>query len=243
MGVLLKNELFKGYKGKKLQIFLGITLGIFLLGIFGVKYAGEMDSIGMDLGFMFVNQIIPVITTIIIPVFVSVLIGDAITDEYRNGTLKIFLLHPVSRLEMYLSKMAYVLIFNAVYLLSVATVFYFGTNIVLGTPFDMATYTEVVKICLWTLVPVMVLAFGVLILALSVRKTSTVVSLTVVLSMILSVMMQFMPKVAPYVFISHFDLAFATRLTFDSKLMVLAVWGIAFTAMSLELFRRKDILE
>lgn len=116
MIALIKNEIYKIFKLKKTYIFMGVTLVMMLLNYMSIMILkttakndqstkGLEDLVGGMSGQNFPLQMLNSMSTIIC-IYIIVLLADIITDEYRNGTLKLSLLRPVLRINLLFSKVA-----------------------------------------------------------------------------------------------------------------------------------------
>lgn len=99
---LVKNELIKLFAGKKIYVFmLAIVLANSLIGVESLVGAIDIPVNGQNVPIL----MLPTIVNILLPLFVIVLVAGMITDEYANGTLKLSLIHPVSRTSLLTAKL------------------------------------------------------------------------------------------------------------------------------------------
>lgn len=96
---LIKNEIYKIIKQKKLYIFSCISILAIILQYMGFLMVKQNNS-----SFEIKLQLLPLMMIsslgMIIVIYISVLMADIITDEYRNGTLKLSLIRPITRFEL-----------------------------------------------------------------------------------------------------------------------------------------------
>jgi len=114
---LVKNELFKIFKQKKLYI-----CGVMILVVLAISIASAImtqsassgsgnllvGSESADLSSQVTGQNFPIsmissISTVLV-IYIVILLGDIMADEYKNGTLKLTLLGPVSRSKVVMAK-------------------------------------------------------------------------------------------------------------------------------------------
>jgi ABC-2 type transport system permease protein len=93
---------------------MGIMMIMTLIPAFICKF-GEVDKTMSAQ--MFPLEALKMHLDMLLPIFISILIADIITDEYRSGTLKLPLIHPVSRRKLLNSKLFTILVTITVLLL------------------------------------------------------------------------------------------------------------------------------
>lgn len=185
---LVKNELFKIFRLKKLYIFMAITLvmeiitGVQYLVIKNnpTKYGQEIHNLLASFnGQSFALLMLQSMGQFII-IFMAILLADIISDEYKNGTLKLSLLRPVTRVELLCAKIISFLV-SLVFLLAFMLVISYivGTlicgwgdkTVVNGVSFSTAAgIILTLKSYLITILPYF--AFGMIIVFTSVLFTS-----------------------------------------------------------------------
>ena len=95
---LIKNEVYKVFRLKKFYLFMGVLIVLQAVQIFqqlflpSERIAYKMNGQSFPLEVIGNNIIVMVM-------FIAVLAADMIADEYRNGTFKLVLLRPVSRIQ------------------------------------------------------------------------------------------------------------------------------------------------
>jgi ABC-2 type transport system permease protein len=109
---LIKNELFKLIRLKKIYLFMGVLLTVQITGILQYKITQAESPLhfinGQSFPLVFLNTL-PQLMILFLIIFLS----DIIVGECKNGTLKLVLLRPVSRLEILHAKIVSLLIFIA----------------------------------------------------------------------------------------------------------------------------------
>ena len=93
---LIKNEIIKAFARKKLWFFLIVQL------LFGI--VPLILRVFNDAGQTYPLFLHGLTVSWIIPIYITVLAADMITDEYANGTLTLSLVHPVTRGELLAAK-------------------------------------------------------------------------------------------------------------------------------------------
>lgn len=112
---LLQNELAKLFKTKKLYVFFFIFLATTSITVYyfnsddtAIKTVIETAN-AQSLPLALKNSV-----ALFFSIFMAIYIADIVTDEYKNGTLKLSLLRPVSRVKLLHSKMLAVLMLNMI---------------------------------------------------------------------------------------------------------------------------------
>ncbi len=95
---LVRNELYKVFRLRKLYFFMGVILVFQSVEIFQYKFLPQGKVTFPLNGQSFPLEMIGG-NSIIMVMFIAVLAADMIADEYRNGTFKLVLLRPVDRIQ------------------------------------------------------------------------------------------------------------------------------------------------
>ncbi|OZB96568.1 ABC transporter permease [Paenibacillus sp. XY044] len=116
MNQLIRCELFKVFRQKKLYMFMLILTAVEISALFqfhweAAGYTG-MGPNGQSFPLLVLNG-----SSLFIPVFIAVMAADSIAEEYRSGTLKKILLCPIRRMDLLHAKIASLLIVAAMLLL------------------------------------------------------------------------------------------------------------------------------
>jgi len=111
---LIKNELYKLFHSKKIYVFGIIITALAILGT--IAFKKNMPAADLNIHFV-AKFMLSVMMESIITIFSVILISDMITDEYKCGTLKLPMLHPISRLQYFASKIISVTIITLLMLL------------------------------------------------------------------------------------------------------------------------------
>ena len=123
---LFKNELYKLFHTKKLYIFMGIHLFFLAFNLLGYR-PGNNNTIWTFTYGQSAPMALTDIFTQFMSFFIPIFIADSFAGEYRQGTLKLSLLHPVSRLSLLKAKLTSLLV-----LLLILTVFFVTTSYAIG---------------------------------------------------------------------------------------------------------------
>ncbi|MEK5023786.1 MULTISPECIES: ABC transporter permease [Paenibacillus] len=113
---LLKNEMYKVFKLNKLFYFMVMAIGLLIIQGVTVLSSPSGNINGQSFPMFMLSRIMPLFIF-----FMALLFAEIISDEYRNGTLKLFLLRPVHRVELLNAKIAAMIISVLMLLLFVMT--------------------------------------------------------------------------------------------------------------------------
>ncbi len=124
--------MIKQFSSKKFYVIALIIAAITLLMAFAIKTMNGMDDLsfkilinGQSYPFLFLEQLID-----LIPILLIILLGGLISDEYRDGTLKLVLIRPINRGEVLISKFVVMVTSVLVYMMiALVSSYIFGTLI------------------------------------------------------------------------------------------------------------------
>jgi ABC-2 type transport system permease protein len=274
---LIKNEIYKIFKQKKLYIFAAVIAALTILQYVSYLVTHQIAEKNPDIKAAFANmngQTMPLtmlggLSTILV-IFITILLSDIMTDEYKTGTLKLSLIRPVSRIKLLISKMFSVLIGSAVLLLFTMIISYiFGViffgwgdkfvfqGIKYSLNGDMSNYTVtygVFKGILFTLfsyfialVPYMAFGMVALFFATIFSNMGATIGTMLGIWVVLDIVRSALKAARPYVINTYFTyyMDFANNINWGNVLAefgVILAYGIVFFAASAIIFRKKDIL-
>ncbi|MCK8817605.1 ABC transporter permease [Natroniella sulfidigena] len=220
----------------------------------GVVINGQTTPFYM-LNFMITN---------ILPLFIIIFMADMITGEYVQGTLKLPLLHPVSRTKLLAAKaiaisivLLSLLVFSLIlsYVLGTA-IFGWGDQFIYQeadqTIQEATTYSTsqgiIITLSSYLLSIYPLLAFGMLImfLALLFNSSGVTAGISIGLIIFLSILGEVIEAIRPYLIINGFalfNILFVERDInyFTITLIVTTLYGIIFYLGSIYLFQNKDL--
>lgn len=99
---IIQNELIKFKTSKKLYVTLIIAA---IISITRIKFLDKLGGVNID-GTMALESFMWGIT-VVISYWIIVLIGEEITDEFKNGTMKLSLVNPITRTQYFIAKIIY----------------------------------------------------------------------------------------------------------------------------------------
>ena len=113
---LLKNELYKLFRMKKLYVFGAIILTVLMLNLHNYQPGSERTVWTFAYGQSAPLVLISILSQFMV-IFIPIFIGDSIANEYRQGTLKLPLLRAVTRSRLLRAKIASLFVFITVMML------------------------------------------------------------------------------------------------------------------------------
>jgi len=251
---ILKNELFKLFVQKKIYIFMGLMFIMTLISALVFKFA-EIDIIISAQSFPL--EALKMNIDMLLPIFITILIADMITDEYRAGTLKLPLIHPVSRKKLLNAKILTLIIASIILLLFLLIISYILGVIMFewgaGFTFNEITYSNVqgiwMTICSYFISVLPILAYGLIIILISLILTSSgaVVGIAIGILFAFSILIQVSEILRPYLltyYFSFFAMLLKNPLSMEIilGLFVIGVYSTIAYIASVRLFIKKDIL-
>ncbi len=268
MNNLIKNEVYKIFRQKKLYVFAGVMLlsMIFDYILFLLTKNITFTNANNSNSFQNMNgQLFPIHTlngvNTVIVIFIIILLADIITDEYKNGTLKLSLLGPITRAQLLISKVIglYISIF-ALHIFTMIISYIFGTifwgwgdTLILNgfntscslTPLNGIFYT--IGSYLFSTIPFLVFGIIVILIALLYSNIGATIGTCLGIYFALGLVGQLIEKSKPYLINTYFTFytEFATASNIKhiiSGILCILIYGIVFFSSSLLIFKRKDIL-
>ena len=219
---------------------------------------------GQNMPFMVLGSI-----GIVIVVFLVILITESVTDEYKHGNIKNDLLCPISRNQLIVSKilavfvsLEFVLIFTMIisYLLGflffgtggkfiITSYDYSSTGQIISKTFE-ASFLDGILITFlsYLMYSLPYIAFAMIVFFIAMNFTNTGVTIGVSLGVwfIFTVVVQNISQIKPYIISTYFDYYYKYIDKFVLKdflhdILVIALYFLVFSFLSLLIFRKKDI--
>jgi ABC-2 type transport system permease protein len=252
---MVKNELYKVFHLRKFYLFMGVVLALQLVKIFQHKFLPQ-EKVAFPLnGQSFPLEMIGG-NSIIMVMFIAVLAADMIADEYKNGTFKLVLLHPVSRIQFIGAKAAALMAsIMAITCFTVITSYITGAiafdwgNLLLfqGVPIAGNSIAITLKSALASILPGVGFGMLVIFIALMTENVGITIGAAVALYII-------SPLLERYGSISNYSIIYlmntfheilinsSTQPQMLSKVGVIAAYVVLFYTSSAVLVKRKDVL-
>ncbi|MCF8000573.1 MAG: ABC transporter permease [Halanaerobiales bacterium] len=252
---LLKNEVYKLLKKKKIYIFMIIITGMTLIPIIVSKFDGG--------GIVFKVNILPLenlawSTEMIIPIFISILVADMITNEYSEGTMKINLVNGVSRTELLFSKVLTIILVITGLVLFTMVVSYVSGSFFLewGIPFEFndlllsegsgILYTSLLY--LLSVIPLTAFSLIIIFLGLKLESGGSLVGVSIGIIFIMNTMRQLSSVFRPFIISDYFNTGYLlTSLGIQNGLAIFiltsGIYFIVFMGLSVNHLLKKDIVK
>lgn len=257
---LIKNELFKIVKQKKIYIMAGVILAITLALIFvsiAVEEAPPVASSGQEFPLSLLEGMVS-----LLPVLLIFMVSDMVAGEYNSGTLKLSLLYPVSRDRLLISKMIAILVMTIFLLAFTLVTGYIAGILVWGWEEGFAYLGQeygagkgwliTIQSYLVSVLPVFSLGILFLFLSLLVKTNTAALGLSLVIFFAMSFLSDFLEAARPLLLTSYLHIfqfillreesAELSRMILPGFAVLVLGTGVLIGA-SLFLFRRKDILK
>lgn len=252
---LVSSELFKIYARRKWVWMLVIGMVFACLVAFGlaiVETPETAEAIGrIPSAQSFPEQILELWASFLLPLFAIMIVADLIAEESGQGTLKLPLLYPVSRLNLITAKIVATGLVLVSYLL-VLMGFAYGIGLIAFDSLPEAGPTLLVTIGAYLAVafPVLVFAVWVMLLSLFVSSTGAVIGIGFGGMMLLNMLATVWPPSAHLLLTQHFfgyrQLLFAVAESswrdYGISFVITLVYGIVGLVLLQCSFRRKDLL-
>jgi len=218
----------------------------------------EFTATGLSLPMVMLDAV----SSFVLPLFIIILIGFMISEEYGQGTLSISLIHPVTRGKLLLSKLITVeivavilLIFTFVISFVIGTLF-FGvgqevavTSLIYGKVAYPVASGLMLTLQSYTLTAITMIAFTSLVILLAIQFSSSgaMIGAGIGILIVLTALSNIPAKFNQY-FITGY-LKFHNIIFYGSPavkpvfgVLVLAIYAIAAYVISCSVFKKKDIL-
>lgn len=261
---LIKNEVYKMFKTKKILVFMLVIFVYNFLPsleqVMGTIDQAEVIINGQTTAFYMLNFMI----SNIFPIFIIISLADMITGEYTNGTLKLALLHPVSRAKLLTAKMiALTLVLFCILVFSLVLSYAMGTLIFgWGDQFsyqdpdqaisDATTYPTkegimvTISSYIVSIFPLMSFGMIIMFLALLFNSSGVLAGISIGLVIFLSILGGVVEPIQPYLIVDGFSMfkdIFVLKdvSAFLNSIIVTAIYGMGFFLASIYLFKKKDL--
>jgi ABC-2 type transport system permease protein len=161
----LTNELEKLYKKKKALAALLLSIAVIILGqlmIIGVRSGFGIRGAGSG---EFPILVLSVVLYSILPLFIALVAIDSFSGEFAHNIIRIVLTRPVSRFKIFSAKVTAIALFV---LFNLLLIFIFSTLAGFIVDYQGMTMVSIVKsfmVYVVSLLPLLVLALGIILLA------------------------------------------------------------------------------
>jgi ABC-2 type transport system permease protein len=250
---LVKNEIIKVVYHKKL-LFLVIL--IFLIVLAPVLFTYILRFKVHD-GQTYPLFFLGIITSLVVPIFISIITADMFTEEYVSGTLSTTLIHPVSRLKLLTAKVVtlyMVILFALIYTMLISYglgSLSFGWGEAFLDRGIAYSSTEGIIITLGSYLiaslPLLSFALFAVLLAHLFSSAGAVVGISISLMILFSIMGLLVSEIQPYLLTTYFT-QFGELILFSQSseetftaMAVILLYGAASFTLSAFIFKRRDL--
>ncbi|MDO3412588.1 ABC transporter permease subunit [Saccharibacillus sp. CPCC 101409] len=251
---LIKNELYKVFKLNKLYFFMVISAALMI-----VQAAAELSNPsaganvlnGQSFPLWMLSRIMPLFIF-----FMALTLAEMISDEYRSGTLKLFLLRPVGRIGLLNAKLAALAVSVLILLLVVMAEGY-----IVGTAFwgwgdrlvaDDAAFSTLrgigITLQSYAFTALPCLGFGMVITLVAIRSSSMGGTIGISLGvMFILTALENVRSLNPYSIVHQMNLyrsliGDAGSSNLSVGLLNIAAYLLVFYGISIVTFKKKDLL-
>lgn len=179
-------------------------------------------------------------------IFMSILLGSLVSEDYLEGTMKFSLISPVSKQDLILGKILFIFIFS-----TLIAIFNLIISLVVGYILFGASNVNIydvyngIYIYLISVLPIMAFSTIVIYISLIIKNTATVITISVIMSIIITIVDYFTKtkEFSPIGILSIFSDGYSINIeaaTFPLLCSVLYI--IVFIFMILSKIKSNDIL-
>jgi len=251
---LLKNEIYKLLKKKKIYIFMVIITVMTLIPIIISKF--DNGSLVFKVNTLPLENL-AWSTEMIIPIFISILVADMITNEYREGTMKLSLVNGVSRTNLLFSKiLTLILVITGLVLFTMAVSYVSGSFFLeWGVPFrfndlllsESTGILYTLGLYLLSVIPLTAFSLIITFLGLKLESGGSLVGVTIGIVFIMNTMRQLSSLVRPFIISDYFNTGYLLNPSgIQNDLVILLItsglYFIVFMGLSLNNIIKKDIV-
>lgn len=233
-------ELYKIFHKKNIYVFLGILLAFSILLVFSLR--GEIrDSGTYPLFFL------KAMYMLIIPIFCTILVGEIFTGEIRSGTLKILLTRPLSRSQLYFSKLCTLFLLVCILYAFMLLTSLGAGSIWMGIP-KSSSLVPMLQTFFLSIFPMVAFSCLMLLFALLTRKEGPLIGISLSLMYVSMIIGFAFRKITPYMITSYFNVTdYLVKGPMVETKTVLLGWGVVVGYMLIPIlvgrwiFLQKDI--
>ena len=184
----LVNEVEKLYKKKKALAAVILSLAVIVIGqliIVGVRSGFGLRGVG---SVEFPMLVLSIVVNTILPLFTALVAIDSFSGEFSNNIMRITLTRPVSRFKLFSAKVTAIAIFIFANLLLLLVL-----SVLAGLLFNVnsatfATFAKTILSYLVSLLPMLVIALGIVLLANLFKSGTSVFFVSIVVFLALKVL-------------------------------------------------------
>ena len=246
MLVVLKNELYKLVKGKKLYVSLAIILIVSSI-IYGVlKFAPNAEpeimmlkeSSAIELG----SFILSVFTQALLGILGIVFVADIISEDYKQGTLKYIIMQPISRVQILIAKTIALLLYIEILLIFIYGIHILSSIFLLNKTIGFSDALSILYRFVMSAIPLMGFFSICIFVGLTVNGVGPSIGANIGIMTLLQILYQALGSVREYNIYGYLTMFSNTKLPVAKGIMVSLAYLIVFITMSTITFRNRDVL-
>ena len=254
MGNLVKNELVKVIYQRKIAFFLLLISVIIMIPVLFTFISRFKIHDGQTYPMLFLGAV----TSLVLPIFISIVTADMFTEEYVSGNLSTILIHPVSRFKLLAAKaltlyllILFLLLFTMTFSYAVGTLFFGWGDSFLDRGITYSSLEGAfitVGSYLASSLPLLAFTLVVMFLALIFHSTSAVVGIAISLIIVSSLAGLVITEIQPYLITTYFNHLGVVMLVERNPeavleaLRVTAFYGILPFALGAFIFKKRNLL-
>lgn len=249
MKALVKNELYKSFRSKKIYIFLLILF--MFIAVIGTTLIYMKLPQGYDpnlvnrlKGPAFPITILSSITDLILPILITLLVTSTINDEYNSGTLKLPLLHGNTRSQIIDAKIISLTLLLFILFLAILVFTYLFGVILWGNSilrYESIIYT--IKIFGVTLIPFISFTIIILFMGLKISNSGILIAIIITILILSSLLSDSLTKIKPFLltyYLKVFSMGTSENI-FVKGCLVSCIYGLIFYILAKLSFSRMEI--
>jgi ABC-2 type transport system permease protein len=251
---LIKNELVKMAFQRKFLFFLCLIAALILAPVLFTFISRFKIHDGQTYPLFFLGTM----TSLVLPIFISIITADSFTEEYVSGSLSTILIHPVTRFQVLTAKVislymatVFVLLYTMFLAYAAGTLFFGWGEAFLdrGITYTAAEGAAITAgSYLLASLPLLAFTLVVMLLALVLHSTSAVVGLSIGIVIVFSLAGLIVTELQPYLITSYFNalgeavMIAKDRLETLKALAMIAAYGFIPFGLSTLIFKKRNLL-
>ena len=192
MNSIIKNEFITTKKGTLILANI-LIIAATALAYFAITKASKAEVLSeSQIMSMFAQSTINVI-----PPFIVILISKAITEEFSNGGMKIYLINPISRMEVLLGKLVFICINVLITIITQIIISIIATSILTQVP-QLGLISDITYKYSVTFIPIVGLISILFIPGLLINSSRHMTSLGIFIIFGFNILCSYFTKLNPY---------------------------------------------
>lgn len=242
---VLKNEFIKMFNGKKFYILaLLVIISIVIETIMGKS---DVQS-HMNAQNFFTSALFGMAMKPFVPMFMVLVIAEAFTEDYSQGTMKFSLMTGIKRSELIFAKLIFIALYAVIFMLIVFVSSYIVGTITFGTGIKGEFFNNFIynaKLCASVILPLISFSVVMSFVALFMNNSGAMIGFGIGIDLIM-MMVDRIKNVMYFTFSGGmYSTGFAGEFTTHNVLMftiTACIYIATFSLLDLIVMRKKDIV-